>query len=88
MWAKARKKSVFTSLLILLPVFVILVLVVVLCSAGVGPLQAREEQDGCGEELASHLAHSRGSLVQVHQSTQPQHTHLPVMETGPGKGQK
>ena len=73
---------VLTRLLVILSVFVVLVLVLVLRPAGVGPLQAGEQQDGCGEELTGHLVDRHGPLVQVDERTQTQNTHLPVVEPG------
>lgn len=50
------------------------------CSAGVRPLQAIEQKDGCWEKLAGHLVNNLRPVLKVNESTKPEDAHLPVVE--------
>lgn len=75
-----------TVVVVLFPVFVVVVFIVlVLCSTGVRPLEAVEQEDGCREELPSHLVDHLRPVLQVDQGTKSENAHLPVVEAVRGK---
>lgn len=75
-----RSESVTIVVLLFCIFVVILVFVLMLGPAGIGPLQTVKKEDGSREELSGYLIDSLWPLLQIHQSTQPQYAHLSVMK--------
>lgn len=82
-WSVSRVRYSAPTVVILLAVLVIVVVIVVvlvLRPTGVRPLEAVEEEDGSGQNLAGRVVHHLRPVLEVDEGAEAQDAHLPVVE--------